>query len=33
MSEDFDDVVARVTNILDVGIAVPSHTARPDEAN
>ena len=33
VSEDFDDVVARVMNILDAGIAAPSHTARRDEAS
>lgn len=33
VSEDFDDVVARVMNILAAGIAAPSHTARRDEAS
>ena len=33
VGDDLDDVVARVTNILDVGIAIPSHTAKPDEAD
>jgi uncharacterized protein len=33
VGEGLDDVVARVTKILDVGIAIPPHTAKPNEAD
>ena len=33
VSDDLDDVVARVMNILDTDAAAPAHTAIPDRAS
>jgi predicted kinase len=33
VSDDLDDVVARVKSILRIGTAVPSQTSVPDRAN
>jgi predicted kinase len=33
VSDDLDDVVARVLNILDTDVAAPANTAVPDRAN